>query len=451
MDAFQDLFITTATLVAASAGVTLLLTSWARFVARREIRDLRSGIQEERVEDAVSRLKCESESVQDRIDKGRPILERLQALYSKVSDQLRAIDLGLVPPTFSFTDDEVLKERIGSARKKQLHTIDSGKAVSCPLSWTVSDSRTEGRKMTTAYQHLALKAFNDEFEFIRKVMRHSTLDTAMGKLSRLNDQIDKLGAPLGVQLEREYVFEKENELRTWHGDLVRKEGHKLELKKRRALMKAQTTRGVSEDEIDEIADNIDEKERALLRAKERAKLLFSEEGDAKTREIEQLMIEIEKLKEKKQRALSQAQVTRAGYVYVISNLGCYGDGVVKIGMTRRLHPLERIVELSGASVAFRFDVHTMAFTEDAPSLETALHRAFDSSRLNPEMLRKEFFRATPREVEAEMARLDVESDWYYEVEAREYRESMLLREAAQERTDALSAQQAELAEFPKTI
>ena len=102
-------------------------------------------------------------------------------------------------------------------------------------------------------------------------------------------------------------------------------------------------------------------------------------------------------------------------------------------------------------MAFRFDVHTMAFSDDAPSMERRLHDIFDQFRVNAENHRKEFFRVTPRQVETEMARMNVESDWYFEVEARQFRESVLIRQAEQERSAILSAQHAELAELPATI
>ncbi|XQF93462.1 GIY-YIG nuclease family protein [Pseudoalteromonas espejiana] len=93
--------------------------------------------------------------------------------------------------------------------------------------------------------------------------------------------------------------------------------------------------------------------------------------------IQKMKSEIAKLENKFQRATSQAQITKVGYIYVISNLGSFGEGVVKIGMTRRLEPMDRINELGDASVPFKFDVHTMAFVQNAPEIEKKLHRKFD--------------------------------------------------------------------------
>ncbi len=441
----------TAVIISVAVGTLTLFATGARAALRREIQKLRKGIRSEPVIDAVQRLKSESQAVQGKIDAGRPIFERLQVRHVEVREKLRAIDVGLVPPTFRFDDDEKLKQRIDSAQAKQLRVILSGDAVTCSAHWSVNDSQSEGQKMAMAYKNLALKAFNNEFDVIRKTLRHSTMDTAKSKLSRLNDQIDKLGEPMGVHLDFSYVLLKREELEIWHTDLVRKEHEKEKLKARRLLLKAQGGGDASQDAIDELVDDIDEKERALQLAKERAKLLFDMESDDKAKVIERLQREIETLKAKKSRALSQAQITRAGYVYVISNIGCFGDGVVKIGMTRRLNPLDRVIELGDASVAFRFDVHTIAFADDAPSVESRLHNIFGQYRVNTDNHRKEFFRVTPRQVETEMARMNVESDWYFEVEAREFRESALIRQAERVRNAELSAQQTELTELPATI
>lgn len=118
-------------------------------------------------------------------------------------------------------------------------------------------------------------------------------------------------------------------------------------------------------------------------------------------------------------------------VWVISDIGSFGDGVCKIGLTRRLEPMDRVVELGVASVSYRFDVHTLAFVDDAPKVERALHMAFNSKRVNKVNHRKEFFYIAPQDVQAVMEKLGIKSSWYFDCDAREYRESELMREAMQ--------------------
>ena len=119
---------------------------------------------------------------------------------------------------------------------------------------------------------------------------------------------------------------------------------------------------------------------------------------------------------------------RAGYVYVISNIGAFGEGVYKIGMTRRLEPKDRIDELGGASVPFRFDIHALIFSDDAPKLETALHNAFADKRVNMVNGRKEFFHVSLKEIEQVVREnYDKTVDFKYLPDAEQYRESMKMR------------------------
>jgi hypothetical protein len=125
------------------------------------------------------------------------------------------------------------------------------------------------------------------------------------------------------------------------------------------------------------------------------------------------------------RAISQAQMTRVGHIYVISNIGSFGEDVYKIGMTRRLDPLDRVRELGDASVPFQFDVHAIIYSEDAPSLEYELHRKFKDRRLNMVNGRKEFFKVALDEVEAFILQQTNASILFTKLaEAKEYRETL---------------------------
>ena len=117
---------------------------------------------------------------------------------------------------------------------------------------------------------------------------------------------------------------------------------------------------------------------------------------------------------------------------------------MKIGMTRRLEPMDRVTELGDASVPFRFDVHALAFVEDAPKLERALHDKFHEQRVNTENVRKEFFRVAPEAVKAAMESFGIDTDWYMIAEAREYNEALLMRKAFQQaKTESEEAEQPE--------
>lgn len=147
--------------------------------------------------------------------------------------------------------------------------------------------------------------------------------------------------------------------------------------------------------------------------------------------IQKLQAAIDEAQQRHERALSMAQQTRAGYVYVISNIGSFGEGVYKIGMTRRVEPMERVVELGDASVPFPFDVHAMIWSEDAPELEASLHRAFDDRKVNAVNGRKEFFRVSLDEVRSVLKDMDIDARLIDSPQAVQYRDTLAIRAIAE--------------------
>jgi hypothetical protein len=131
--------------------------------------------------------------------------------------------------------------------------------------------------------------------------------------------------------------------------------------------------------------------------------------------------------EKAERAQAMAERTRSGYVYIISNIGSFGGDIVKIGLTRRLDPMDRVRELGDASVPFVFDTHAIIYSDDAPALERALHGQFDPARINAQNYRKEFFKVPLDAVEAAVARLAPGASFFKDIEAQEYRETVAKR------------------------
>jgi hypothetical protein len=138
---------------------------------------------------------------------------------------------------------------------------------------------------------------------------------------------------------------------------------------------------------------------------------MSEKSDAERATFEdqlnRLKAELEEAHEKFERAKSRAQETKQGHVYVISNIGSFGEGVLKIGMTRRMEPMDRVKELGDASVPFTFDVHALIESDDAPNLESILHKAFDHRRVNRVNRRKEYFNVNLDDIERELLKLDI--------------------------------------------
>ena len=155
----------------------------------------------------------------------------------------------------------------------------------------------------------------------------------------------------------------------------------------------------------------------LARAREEEKLKYQGE-------LAVLTARLAEAEAKGQRALSMAQQTRSGHVYIISNIGSFGDNIFKIGMTRRLEPLDRIRELGDASVPFAFDVHALIYAEDAPRLERELHRRFLTNQVNKVNPRKEFFRVGIADLKVAADVLGLQCTWTLASVAAEYRETL---------------------------
>ncbi len=178
-------------------------------------------------------------------------------------------------------------------------------------------------------------------------------------------------------------------------------------------------------------------QRALDKARKEAESASAEKRLELEEEIASLNKRYEELEASRQRAISMAEQTRQGHVYVISNIGSFGEGVFKIGMTRRRNPQERIDELGDASVPFSFDVHALIETEDAPTLEKALHHAFAGQRVNMINPRKEFFRASLVEIQEAAKLHGAAVEWTLASEALEFKESEALRAGRVARSDDL--------------
>jgi hypothetical protein len=167
---------------------------------------------------------------------------------------------------------------------------------------------------------------------------------------------------------------------------------------------------------------------ALRKATEEAERAVGDKQQRLLGQIEELQQRLSEAQANKERAIARAQMTRAGHVYIISNVGSFGEQVYKIGMTRRLDPMDRVRELGDASVPFQFDVHAIIYSDDAPTLENTLHREFHLRRVNRVNLRREFFRASIEEIAEAVHRHHGEIEFTLAAEAREYRKTLALLE-----------------------
>ena len=200
------------------------------------------------------------------------------------------------------------------------------------------------------------------------------------------------------------------------------------------------------------AEEEEEKDtKALLKAKAEIEKTQGEELYRLNEKIKLLEENLKKAQELKERAISRAQLTKSGHVYIISNIGSFGETIYKVGMTRRLEPMDRINELGDASVPFDFDVHGMIYSENAPELENALHKKLEPKRINWVNLRSEFFNTTIDEIEAIVKELNLNIQLTKIAEAREYRETLSLIKARSGAVQKPEKEEKKEVRFPETL
>jgi hypothetical protein len=304
---------------------------------------------------------------------------------------------------------EKLKLQIRSANRKD------GGAISATTNWTVNGSAVEGRRMVRDFSKLMLRAYNAEAEALIKNMKPYKLSGAIDRLSKTAEIIERLCRTMDIRVTQEYhaLRLRELELTSDYAEQLAREKER-EREERARLREEAKAQAEIQRERAKVEKEREHKKRAAEALRLRGDTTAAERLDAEVRDLDDAMVSLD----------YRAANVRAGYVYVISNVGSFGERMVKIGMTRRLDPTDRVRELGDASVPFRFDVHALFFADDAVGIENSLHKIFADRRVNLVNTRREFFYATPEEVRRELLKLRGDITQFEDIpEAAEFRQS----------------------------
>lgn len=314
-----------------------------------------------------------------------------------LDDEILVQDFGLYRPHYNFANALDYKEKLAEIRSRQKALIKNKDAVTGNTNWQVNGSVSKGRKMVNDTQKLLLRAFNTECDELISKVKYTNYDASLNRIYKSAEAISKLGTIMDISIKHAYLNLKVEELRLAFEYQQKKQEEKEAQKAARAEMREAAR---LQKEIEAQREKIEKEQTHYQTAYDRLmkQLEHSPDDEAllsKKAELENQLKDIDKaIKDIDYREANQ----RAGYVYVISNIGAFGPDVYKIGMTRRLDPQDRVDELGDASVPFNFDVHAMIFSDDAPALETALHKAFEDRKLNMVNTRREFFHVTLNEI-----------------------------------------------------
>lgn len=344
-----------------------------------------------------------------------------------LDEEILVQEFGLYNPKFDFSNALGYKEKLSESRAKQKVLIKNKTAVTGNTDWTVNGNATKGKKMVTDTQKLLLRAFNSECDELVSKVKYTNFDASLNKIQKSASTISKLGTIMNITITPQYLSLKEDELHLAFEYQCKKQQEKEEAKAARAEQREQAK---IQKELEEQRHKIEKEQTHYQTAYEKLMAQLSKRPDD---------ADLQKKKEDLEKQLSDIDMAltdidyrqanmRAGYVYIVSNIGSFGENVYKIGMTRRLDPQERIDELGGASVPFKFDVHAMIFSDDAPALEAALHRAFEDKKVNIVNQRREFFNVTLDEIKDVVKKnFDKTVEFIDIPDAEQYRVSMKMR------------------------
>lgn len=356
----------------------------------------------------IETLQNEKESLQNDID----------GLYN---DSLISVSKSEIESSLLESSSSEIKNRL-SLLKHDEKDLEKDGAIILPSS---IDNKSKMNKL----QKKLLLPFNSEVSGLLNKLSISNVDSTRRKIISTFDKINKLYIDSGAEISKEYLEFKLNELNFTYSYIVKKNNEKEQQKAiKEQMIDEEKARRELEKEQQKISKESKQFSNELNRT---MKYLNKSNDEIKNQvyadKIKELQQKINDLEERGKSVSERILNTRAGYVYIISNIGSFGENIYKIGMTRRLEPMDRIKELSSASVPFEFDVHATIFSDDAPALENHLHKAFSDKSVNKINSRKEFYNVELSQIEKEVINnFDTTVEFTMLAKAEEYRRSLEL-------------------------
>lgn len=376
----------------------------------------------------ISDAKISLESIQADVASLRSKKDTLESQIDVLTDDISVQEYGLYRPQYDFASALEYKDKLKDVRQSQKNMIHTGSAAVITWALSFNNSAAKGKSIQKKNIKQLIRSFNGECEAAINKVTYSNIERIKSRIEKSFDQLNKLNDPNGVAITSDYLASKIDELHLAFEYQEKKEQEKEKLREQR--QREREDKAVQR-EIAAKQKNIDKE---ISHYSNVVDDLQAELADKDNVEKEELLKQIQELKDKinsyndqKNELDYRLENSTAGYVYIISNIGSFGDDVVKIGVTRRLNPMDRIDELGSASVPFKFDVHALIFSYDAYKLESELHERFADERINKVNNRKEYFKISIDEIKNVLEEYkDLTVDFNERPEAPEYRQTLAL-------------------------
>jgi hypothetical protein len=415
-----------------AARVTHLLSLEAReSTLRAELEGLETNIRnaQSKSQNACDEMNAQLVDTEHKVERAKKQLNSLIGqldLYSRLDGYTRVGHFEM--PNYLYDTTVRYQSEIKEVRERQRKLIREKSAVTYPSDLMLCMSKSMDKKVLDGQVQLMLSAFNVECDLLIEKVGPANLDRTLEQIEKRAEALEKCCATLKCGFNTDYVELKFEECKLQFEFALKRKEEQDEQRVIREQMREEVR---VQKQYEEAVKDAEREEAKLSRLLERARAHLAEEsGEERSLSLAKIDLLEEQLREAQKRGIrakSMAEQTRRGYVYVISNLGAFGERIFKIGLTRRLDPQERIDELSSASVPFSFDVHAMCYSEDAPALEHALHKRFSSHRVNAVNFRKEFFRVDLNEIQAAIEEMvDDNVDFTVTAKADDYFQSKRL-------------------------
>lgn len=379
--------------------------------------------QSKSIDTEISSKKEKLKLLINEIEKKNDLVEDLKAEVGDLSSNIEISNYGLYDPNYKFENSWEYKEKLKDIRTKEKESVRNKTAVHYNPGWTLNGSRAMGKSMNNKNIKSMMRSFNNECTEAIKKVNHSNYERIEKRIRKSYEQHNKINSLNDLRIEQFYLDYKIDELDLAFGYELKKEEEKDQLKEeRRKEREEKQLKKDVERQNKSIDKDIDHYSKAIEELKAR-----EDQTQELKDEIENLKQKIKDNNDKKDSLNNTLYNAQAGYVYIISNIGSLGKNIVKIGVTRRLKPEDRVRELSSASVPFKFDIHALIFSTDAFALENKLHKRFSKNRVNKINGRKEFFNIDIKTIEEELKKYNnVTIDFQEIPEADEYRETLKL-------------------------
>jgi hypothetical protein len=400
----------------------------------------------------IKNIETEFNTLNNDYQSALEIYKNLRKEVSVFESKLDLIEFGIFEPVYDFEKSDDYRDEQNKIIQIQKEMISSDTAAICNANWTVEGSEAKGRAVVKIYKKLMLRAFNGESDVLISKVKWNNVNQMKERMQKLFDAINKLGQGFQVYINSQYFDLKLKELILEYEYQSKRQQEKEEM---RAIQEELREEEKAKREFEQAQREAEKEEASYQKALDKARKEYEsttgEMHDKLQLQIQKLEQELKEAQEKKERALSMAQQTKRGHVYVISNIGSFGENVYKIGMTRRLEPIDRVKELGDASVPFQFDIHAMIYSDEAPTLENELHKAFTNKKVNMLNYRKEFFKVTLNEIESKVKEIGLDAEFSRLPEAMEYRETIAILEKLNSQVTPKTVDEIIAEEFPSSL